>query len=417
MFDKICKSSRAIERHLTSPLVDQRLSYLNYCASRGSSIRTLRNEANYLLAIIDCLDLKTEGFVSPSDIEAAANHWITRPGQYHNRKDSSATKREFITVAKHWLNFLGRLTRLPIEPCPEAGLLEEFVLHLKNERGLSPVTIKRRHLVIEKFLRQACVHHRRLSDLTCSDIHQAISRKTSQSHSIRSTVQVYASDLRTFFRYAEIRGWCAPGLASTIASPRIYRGENLPAGPSWTDVRRLLASTEGDGRAEVRARAILLLLAVYGLRVSEVRRLKLEDIDWHNELLIINRSKQHRRTQTYPLSRTVGEAILRYLKDIRPQCPYREVFISLKAPIRPISRGVIGWLVADRLRALGLPLKHHGPHALRHACATHLLAEGVTLKEIGDHLGHRSSEATSHYAKVDISSLREVADFNLGGLI
>jgi integrase/recombinase XerD len=69
------------------------------------------------------------------------------------------------------------------------------------------------------------------------------------------------------------------------------------------------------------------------------------------------------------------------------------------------------------LRALGLPLKHHGPHALRHACATHLLAEGVTLKEIGDHLGHRSSEATSHYAKVDISSLREVADFNLGGLI
>lgn len=417
MFDKICKSSRAIERHLTAPLVEQRLAYLNYCASRGSSVNTLRLEANYLLAIIDCLDLKVEGFVSPSDIEAAANRRITRPGQYHHRKDSSAAKREFIAVAKNWLNFLGRLTRLPIEPCPEANLLEEFVIHLKDERGLSPVTIKRRRLVIEKFLRQVCVHNRSLADLTCSDIHQAISRKAGRSHSVRNTIQVYASDLRTFFRYAEIRGWCAPGLAGTIASPRIYRGENLPAGPSWTDVQRLLSSTKGNDRAEVRARAILMLLAVYGLRVSEVLRLKLEDIDWYNELLIINRSKQHRRTQTYPLSHTVGEAILRYLKEVRPTCPYREVFISLKAPIRPISRGAIGWIVADRLRPLGLPLKHHGPHALRHACATHLLAEGLTLKEIGDHLGHRSSEATSHYAKVDISSLREVADFNLEGLI
>jgi hypothetical protein len=87
MFDKICKSSRAIERHLTAPLVEQRLSYLNYCAARGSSVKTLRLEANYLLAIIDCLDLKAAGFVSPSDIEAAANRWITRPGPYHHRKN------------------------------------------------------------------------------------------------------------------------------------------------------------------------------------------------------------------------------------------------------------------------------------------------------------------------------------------
>lgn len=271
--------------------------------------------------------------------------------------------------------------------------------------------------MIDNFLRQVCVHNRGLADLTCSDIHQAISRKAGRNHSARSTIQVYVSDLRTFFRYAEIHGWGAPGLAGTIAAPRIYRGETPPTGPSWVDVQRLLAATQGDRRAEVRARAILLSFAIYGLRVSEVCRLKLEDLDWYNELLTINRSKQQRRTQTYPLSQTVGEAILRYLKEVRPTCPSREVFISLKAPIGPISRGAIGWLIADRLRALDLPLKHHGPQALRHACATPLLAEGLTLKEIGEHLGHRSSEATSHYARVDISSLREVADFNLGGLL
>jgi site-specific recombinase XerD len=69
------------------------------------------------------------------------------------------------------------------------------------------------------------------------------------------------------------------------------------------------------------------------------------------------------------------------------------------------------------LRALNLPLRHVGPHALRHACATHLLAEGLTMKEIGDHLGHRSADSTAHYARVDLTGLREVADFDLGGLL
>ena len=58
-----------------------------------------------------------------------------------------------------------------------------------------------------------------------------------------------------------------------------------------------------------------------------------------------------------------------------------------------------------------------GPHALRHACAAHLVEEGLSLKEIGDHLGHRSSSATQIYAKVDLSGLREVAAFDLGGLL
>ena len=70
-----------------------------------------------------------------------------------------------------------------------------------------------------------------------------------------------------------------------------------------------------------------------------------------------------------------------------------------------------------RLHALGLPLPHYGPHALRHACATHLLAQGLSLKEIGDHLGHQSPETTRIYAKVDLAALRAVGDFNLEGLL
>lgn len=70
-----------------------------------------------------------------------------------------------------------------------------------------------------------------------------------------------------------------------------------------------------------------------------------------------------------------------------------------------------------RLHALGIPLPHYGSHILRSACATHLLAEGLSLKEIGDHLGHRHPDTTRIYAKVDLTALRQVADFDLGGLV
>jgi site-specific recombinase XerD len=89
----------------------------------------------------------------------------------------------------------------------------------------------------------------------------------------------------------------------------------------------------------------------------------------------------------------------------------------LKAPFRPLGGGVLYDLVSDRLRALGVSLPQYGPHSLRHACATWLLAEGLSMKEIGDHLGHRKADTTRVYAKVDLVSLRQVADFDWGDLV
>lgn len=71
-------------------------------------------------------------------------------------------------------------------------------------------------------------------------------------------------------------------------------------------------------------------------------------------------------------------------------------------------------MVAPRLN--GARTTHRGPHALRHACAARLVTAGLSLKEIGDHLGHRSTAATRIYAKIDLPHLREVAAFDLGGL-
>ncbi|WP_206631281.1 tyrosine-type recombinase/integrase, partial [Mesorhizobium sp. M7A.F.Ca.MR.362.00.0.0] len=87
------------------------------------------------------------------------------------------------------------------------------------------------------------------------------------------------------------------------------------------------------------------------------------------------------------------------------------------APIKPLSRGVIKGIVCTRLDRLGITGKRRGPHALRHAAAQHLLDQGLSMKAVGDFLGHRSTAATSIYAKVQLNVLREVAEIDLEGLL
>ena len=226
-----------------------------------------------------------------------------------------------------------------------------------------------------------------------------------------------AGFLRSFFLYAERRGWCRTGLAAAIKGPRVYGQHTIPTGPSWDEVRQVLAITDGDQPVDIRDHALILLLAVYGLRASEVVRLRLDDFDWERELFTVRRSKSG-RPRIYPLARSVAAAILRYLKEVRPRTTLREVFLArCHAPVRPLHRCTLYLIVSRRLRVASPSLARFGPHALRHACATHLLQEGLSLKEIGDHLGHRNPDTTRVYAKVDLAGLRQVADFELGGLL
>jgi site-specific recombinase XerD len=128
------------------------------------------------------------------------------------------------------------------------------------------------------------------------------------------------------------------------------------------------------------------------------------------------RSKSGRR-ELLPLEPHTGNAIARYLRQGRPKCDSRCAFVTLKAPFRPLSAGALYHLVSNRLPSVAGPAKSRGPHALRHACARRLVDAGLSLKEIGDHLGHRNPDTTRVYAKVDLTSLRLVAMEERGGLI
>lgn len=417
MFAQLFSRPRAVEQYLQAPLLEPRLQYLHCCAAQGATRATLRNIAVYQRAIIRSMDLPVTGKVRPQQIHAAADYWVSRKPAYHAQKDGKASRVRFVSTAIRWLGFLDRLERPQTTGHPGAAFVAEFADYMRSERGLSPLTISTRCNRIEEFLTRFCPDTQALRQVTMVEIDQAIAQKGTQDGCTRASIRTYAYILRSFFRYAETRDWCAPRLAAGILPPRVYTGERLPAGPPWDQVQRLCADAEGDRRAQIRDRAILLLFAVYGWRVGEVRRLRLEDLDWDAEAIRVTRSKPQLRIQTYPLVGTVGDAILRYLQTTRPRCEARQVFVSLKAPIRPLGNSALWQIVSRRLRPLDLGLAHQGPHALRHACATHLLNQGLSMKEIGDHLGHRHPAATGVYAKVDLVGLRQVADFSLEGLV
>ena len=173
---------------------------------------------------------------------------------------------------------------------------------------------------------------------------------------------------------------------------------------------------KGKSVAALRARAVLLLLTVYGLRSGEISRLLLSDFDWRLETFTVNHSKRG-GVQKYPLQREVGDAILEYIRKARPQTSSRNLFLTLNPPYRGIGHSSLWRITSLRIDAAGIRCRRRGPHCLRHACATHLLEQGASLKDIGDLLGHRDSNSTRIYAKVHLAQLRRVADFDLGGLL
>jgi len=416
MFERLYTRPVIIAQHYTSPLSVERIAYLRSLEAQGMGISSLCDTAAYLLVIVRRLNLvnRPGEAISTEEIEREAVRWAARAEGTSNHRAGESSRHNFRLQATKWLRFLGSVPAKPRPLKPLARYVADFATYMESERGWSPVTIRCSSIVLHRCLGQLTADEESLATITIGKIDQLVQGLVSHGNCARSSVQRYATTLRAFFRYAEARGWCQLGLADAIQSPRVYSQSLLPAGPSWPEVQQLIANTVGDRRCDIRARAVIMLVAVYGLRAGDVTSLRLEDIDWERETFIV-RSPKTRKDRTYPLIQPVGDAILRYLREARPRSPHRELLLTLSTPIRPVR--TVWPIVANRLLPMGLSIPRHGPHALRHACATHLLAQGFSLKEIGDHLGHKNLDSTRVYAKVDLAGLRQVADFDLGGLL
>jgi len=406
MFETLISSSLALARHRNGPLSAERGRYLQYYADQGGVRGAQCRRARSILWVAEHMALDDHDGIDASRLHAIVCGSVTPAPA----PTSIAT---LVRDGRRWLKYLG-WWREPEETVPFALALGQFVAWMRDERGLTECTIDQWRRRAKTFLRWCSDTGRDLATLRPQDVDAYFVTDGARRWSRKSAIHS-ATFLRVFLRQAASNGNCSTSLAAFVQPHRQYALESLPYALSWDDVRRVIAGASSDTDRDICDRAILLLFAVYGLRRGEVAALRVDQIDRVAGRLHIWRLKRG-QPQVYPLVPSVAEALGRYIDTVRPNVARPEVFISTHAPRSPMSGSVIYRIVNQRLRALGIQAAHLGPHALRHSCAAKLLADGLTLKEIGDHLGHRSTSSTMTYTKIDLGSLRLVGDFDLGGL-
>lgn len=401
-------------RYLTYPLYQERLEYLEYLKDNGAAFSTLREYAETQLVIIDKLNIRDKRLITKVEIKEAILR-TKKDSEMNHSTLSAKWIKSFKSVAHGWLQYakmlLGDNSSLPLE----AGLVLRYIQWAKEAKGLANSTLEGRERELLSFV--TYVHQRNLfvKNLEIYDVDEYIGYRHNCGCGRRSLATIVTT-LRDFTKYAYIQGWCK-NLTSGIRHPKQFSLETLPSAPSWETVNALV---KHYGTSDIRGKrdtAIIAMMAIYGMRSSEVVNLKLKDIDWDKELIYLHRAKRG-GLQSFPLMPEVGNLIADYLKNGRNNELGRDnLFLTLFMPYKNISKNCIYNRVSQAYRNLNVSIKHKGGHSLRHACASHLINNGSSLKEISDLLGHRLFDTTRIYAKVDINNLRSVAKINWEGVI
>ncbi len=286
---------------------------------------------------------------------------------------------------------------------PAELLLEDFRSYLLGERGLQASTASVYERVARLFIAERSEPlGDDLARLTGVEITAFVLRE-SRERGVKSTSNVICA-LRALLGFLHVQGQIPRSLVSTVPSVAT-RASSLPRGLDAAQVALLLESCDRDSAAGRRDLAILKLLARLGLRAGEIAKLELDDVDWRaGEIVIVGKGP---RLERLPLPRDVGEAIVDYLREGRPQVSCRALFLRSWAPLVGLSnQGVCKVVLRASERAGFAPV---GAHRLRHTAATEMLRAGASLPEIGQVLRHRRVQSTAIYARVDRDRLKTLA--------
>jgi integrase/recombinase XerD len=290
---------------------------------------------------------------------------------------------------------------------PHDWLLHTYLQHLQDECGFSAVTLQRVRAQVGSFLDalgRAAARHR-FKTLRAEVVESYLSRHLKDSPENLASL---SGSLRRFFRYCAVRQYTRMDFSGLIPPVRRYRHAALPKGMEDSALERVLGAIDQDTPNGARDYAIMVLMMAYGLRGVSVAQLLLDDIDWQCARIRI-RAQKGGKEVVLPLMDAVGDALIHYLRHRCNQSPFREVFLTVKAPVRPLNSLVISHLVRGYMRAAGMAQAGTGTRTLRHSWAIRALANDSPIKAIADVLGHRYIDTTFIYAKADLKTLREVA--------
>ena len=210
-------------------------------------------------------------------------------------------------------------------PSQSDALLTDYQHFMEKVRGLSHSTVSGHLRTVSCFLDRLSYESSpsHLVKLKPSDLEAFITYLGKQH--CRGTLQHEAAHLRGFCRFGAASGFLPPGLDAQIDIPRLYRLEQLPRAVPWESVCALLDSIDRNTQMGMRDYAMLFLIATYGFRACDIRTLRLDDVHWRQGEI---RLTQHKTGQplVLPLTDAAGDALVQYLRNGRPQTPFRQVF-------------------------------------------------------------------------------------------
>ena len=189
-----------------------------------------------------------------------------------------------------------------------------------------------------------------------------------------------------------------------------HHDTTIPSYYTQDECKKLLDSIDTSTYKGCRDYAILCIITYYGLRISDVKKLKFNDIDFEKNTISIIQQKTDKLV-TLPLLDAVKYPVLDYAKNFRGISEYEEIFLSANPPHPPFTCAGFCLDVTNYLKNANVNIngRKHGPHALRHSLTNSLLKEGVSFKVISEILGHSDLVSTQAYASIDTSGLKELS--------
>jgi integrase/recombinase XerD len=383
---------------ILGPIVDEFSDWAQSCGYEFKSFSAQFGNIRFLADFFYQRGLRSFRELTSDDFDAA---WTKLRKQNRGR---GCTVRQ----VQRFLHQVHGLAQKASEPATRLETeLKRYSEYLKRVRGFGEHTIASHTSCLRSFLK--FIGYKRttsaLSNLTTERIESFVSGQAKICN--RFSLQHVVGYLRGFLRFQYAEGKLRRPLHTEIDTPRIYRLEQLPRALPWHEVQALLRSIDRSHPPGLRDYTMLFLMAACGLRSSEVVALTLDDIDWRAGVLRIPQRKT-RRDLILPLTDEVGNVLQRYLKRGRRPSQKRELFFRMRAPFGALDSTSIHDILNHRIRCSGLNIPAQGTYCLRHAFAVRLLRQGVSLKNIGDTLGHRDPESTAAYLRLAVDELRDV---------
>lgn len=287
-------------------------------------------------------------------------------------------------------------------PTTIAQSIDGYLLHQRAERNLAPRTLVAYRYDLERFQTwlEKGNNARRTDSVDTYEIKDYIASLREDSNLKPTTLSRTICSIRGFFRWATVEGLIDRNPAATIRTPR--KPKRLPIYITAPENRRLVATPLSDETTAPRDRAILLVLGLSGMRVSELVGLSLDSVDLQSATLRV--LGKGRKERLLPLALPARQVIESWLTQ-RVALPGETALFTGRRGGRMTVR-MVQYLVRKAVRRAGLDPRI-SPHKLRHTFATHLYAEGTDLRDIQELLGHANIASTAIYTHTNVERLRD----------